>query len=137
MHYIKQALTPTSLVIMDELCRGTSVEDGTALTWALCEELLHTTAFFFLATHFLFVTKLQDLYYNVINHHFEVKEEETEKGRGRLVYTHCLKPGVTQVAHYGLRLAENLAMPASIVESARTVVEEILQHRKVRAAFII
>nr|CAD7460497.1 unnamed protein product [Timema tahoe] len=130
MHYIKQALTPTSLVIMDELCRGTSVEDGTALTWALCEELLHTTAFFFLATHFLFVTKLQDLYYNVINHHFEVKEEETEKGRGRLVYTHCLKPGVTQVAHYGLRLAENLAMPASIVESARTVVEEILQHRK-------
>nr|CAD7401458.1 unnamed protein product [Timema cristinae] len=150
MHYIKQALTPTSLVIMDELCRGTSVEDGTALTWALCEELLHTTAFFFLATHFLFVTKLQDLYYNVIKqiiiiiiiiiiincfqpvagHHFEVKEEETEKGRCRLVYTHCLKPGVTQVAHYGLRLAENLAMPASIVESARTVVEEILQHRK-------
>lgn len=66
MQYILKSLTPRSLVIIDELCRGTSTEEGTSMAWAISEELLASTAFIFLTTHFMFLTKLQDLYCNVL-----------------------------------------------------------------------
>lgn len=66
MQYIIKSITPYSIVIIDELCRGTSTEEGTALAWAILEELLATTAFIFFTTHFWFLTKLQDFYCNVL-----------------------------------------------------------------------
>lgn len=63
--YILQSITPKSLVILDELCRGTTVEEGSSITWAICEKLLITTAFTFSATHFRYLTKLAEIYYNV------------------------------------------------------------------------
>lgn len=63
--YILQSVTPKSLVVMDEMCRHTSAEEGSSIAWAICERLLLTTAFTFVATHFLHLTALSNVYYNV------------------------------------------------------------------------
>lgn len=65
MQYISQNIGRNSLVIIDELGRSTSTEEGTAIAWAFCEHLLQFTAFTFFTTHFLFLTRLQDLYKNI------------------------------------------------------------------------
>lgn len=63
--YILRCVTARSLIILDELCKGTAIEEGASIAWAICEKLLNTTAFIFAATHFSYLTKLADLYYNV------------------------------------------------------------------------
>jgi len=65
MKFILQHMTPNSLIIIDELCRGTSSEEGTSMAWALCERLLCSPAFTFFTTHFLFLTRLQNIHSNV------------------------------------------------------------------------
>lgn len=62
MQLILSSITATSLVAIDELCRGTSVEEGTAIAWALCEELSQSSAFVFVTTHFRELTRLACLY---------------------------------------------------------------------------
>ena len=69
MSYILSNVGPTSLVVMDELGRGTSTEEGAALCWAIAEDLAdknRTTAFSVLATHFTLLTRLEKLYPNVV-----------------------------------------------------------------------
>ncbi len=77
---------PTSLIILDELGRGTAVESGSAICWAVCEELLRGSCFVFLATHFQLMVRLADLYPGVDNYHFLVRREADEQ----TVYTHVL-----------------------------------------------
>jgi DNA mismatch repair ATPase MutS len=77
---------PTSLIILDELGRGTAVEAGSGICWAVCEELLRGTAFVFLATHFRVMRGLADLYPAVDTYHFLVTREDTDQP----VYTHTL-----------------------------------------------
>lgn len=63
--YILQSITPNSLVVLDELCRHTTVEEGSAIAWSICERLALTTAFAFAATHFSHLVALSNLYHNV------------------------------------------------------------------------
>lgn len=63
--YILRSVTPISLIVFDELCKGTAIEEGASIAWAICEKLLNTTAFIFAATHYSYLTKLADLYHNV------------------------------------------------------------------------
>lgn len=64
--YIIENLSESSLVIIDELGRGTSEEGGTGICFALLEHLLQTKAFILSATHFVDLAKtLQSLYFNV------------------------------------------------------------------------
>ncbi|KAJ9582302.1 hypothetical protein L9F63_003338, partial [Diploptera punctata] len=128
--YIKQMMTPTSLIIIDELCRGTSCEEGTAIALAIIEEFLQKPAFIFITTHFLYLTKLQEPYKAIAVHHIEAVEDCTESGRERLIYTHKLLQGVTQIEHYGLRLAEGLAFPETILIHAKTLAQKISSERK-------
>lgn len=63
--YILQNVSESSLIIIDELGRGTSAEEGMGLCYAICEQLLTTGAFTFLATHFLELNNLLNCYPNV------------------------------------------------------------------------
>ncbi len=65
VQYILQNVDSTSLVIIDELGRGTSSEEGVGLCQAICEHLLSTEAITFFSTHFLELTRLEALYPNV------------------------------------------------------------------------
>lgn len=68
MNYILSNINGNSLVIIDELGRGTSIEEGTAISWAMAEELLKSKSFILFATHYLFLTKLESLYPNVLKY---------------------------------------------------------------------
>ena len=65
VNYILQNVSEHSLVIIDELGRATSAEEGLGLCYAVCEELLSKGAHSFLATHFLELYSLSTHYKNV------------------------------------------------------------------------
>lgn len=65
MQYIMNSLTDNSLIVIDELCRSTSVDEGASLAYVFCEKLIGTKAFTFFATHFLFLGNLANNFYNV------------------------------------------------------------------------
>ncbi|XP_052741489.1 mutS protein homolog 4 [Bicyclus anynana] len=125
--HILKGLTSTSLVIIDELCRGTSAEEGTSIAWSISEQLIKSEAFTFFTTHFLYLTRLQDLYYNVVNRHTLVTDE-TENSQGlaqKLVYHHKIELGITTIESYGLALAAKTNLPEDIVELAKELAEVI------------
>lgn len=58
-------MTSNTLIIIDELCRSTAIGEGTSLAMAMVETLAKSQAFIFLATHYIFITKLEEFYPNV------------------------------------------------------------------------
>ncbi|XP_014474027.1 PREDICTED: mutS protein homolog 4-like [Dinoponera quadriceps] len=118
--YILQSVTPRSLVVLDELCRHTTVEEGSAIAWSICEKLLLTSAFTFAVTHFLHLTALRDMYHNVTTHCFQTKTAESDdSGQLRLIYTHKLNNGTAPADHYGIALAEVSSLPKCVTSKAR------------------
>ncbi|EFX81651.1 mismatch repair ATPase Msh4 [Daphnia pulex] len=122
MNYIVRNAGPGSLVIIDELCNETAADQGSAICWSICEALMMTEAWVMIATHTPLITKLQDLYFNVTNYHMEVLEEEREDGRSKLNYTHVIRPGVTQLENYGMKLACMVAFPPEILTRAKELI---------------
>jgi DNA mismatch repair ATPase MutS len=66
MANILNNLGEASLIVIDELGRGTSCEEGTSLCWAMAEKLAASSAFTFLATHFQIMTKLETISIGVV-----------------------------------------------------------------------
>ncbi|CAG9102929.1 unnamed protein product [Plutella xylostella] len=140
IQHILKGLTKNSLVIIDELCRGTCTEEGTSMAWAICEELLASDAFTFFTTHFMYLTRLQDLYFNVVNLHTSVTEENVTdtqntqtaatQGQKRLVYKHKIEPGTTAIECYGLALASKTNLPEETVKLAEELAALIIQRKK-------
>ncbi|XP_068214215.1 mutS protein homolog 4-like [Palaemon carinicauda] len=112
-HMLGEA-NPDSLVLLDELGSGTSIEEGGSLAWAVMEMLIVAKVPTVLATHTLFLTKLADLYPSVTNYHLE----HEESCGGRLKLTHVVRPGVTRATHYGIALARVTAIPRGVVNRA-------------------
>ncbi|KAJ8047643.1 MutS protein-like 4 [Holothuria leucospilota] len=131
VNYIIQNCSHSSLVIIDELGRGTSNEEGVGICHAVCEYLISLKAFTFFVTHFMEITNLDALYPNVENYHFEV-EHSTEDATSshRLNYTHVMSRGRTQEEQYGIKLAEVSSLPASIVTEAKQISSQLLLKRK-------
>ncbi|KAJ0176479.1 hypothetical protein K1T71_007658 [Dendrolimus kikuchii] len=135
VQHILKGLTPSSLVLIDELCRGTSTQEGTSVAWAICEELIHSDAFTFFTTHFMYLTRLEDLYFNVVNRHASVEEKsETEGSLKKLVYLHKIEPGATKVDHYGLALAAQTSLPEETIKLANELaqlIEKYIKHQEI------
>ena len=91
--------TDKSLILVDELGRATSNEDGMAIAWAISEFLLVKRSITFFATHYSQLTKLANIYPNVQNQHLSanVKNNEQEGGGGGggvvMQYFHKVLPG--------------------------------------------
>ncbi|KAM7284540.1 mutS protein homolog 4 [Ixodes scapularis] len=122
--YILQNFTDSSLVVIDELGRGTSEEEGAAICMAITEKLMDSDAFVILATHFDLMTQMESMYRNVTNFHMQVETEENE-GCLKLQCTHRLAKGACMDRKYGLKLAEISNIPAPIVARAAQVSDQI------------
>uniref|UniRef100_A0A1X7VH91 DNA mismatch repair proteins mutS family domain-containing protein n=2 Tax=Amphimedon queenslandica TaxID=400682 RepID=A0A1X7VH91_AMPQE len=118
-------ISDDSLVVIDELGRGTSSEEGVGLCYAICEKLLMTKAFTFFATHFLELTHLETLYPNVENYHFEMKCISSSDEVFSAAFTHHLVRGEAESTHYGLSLASLSMLPQSILNDAGEIIKEI------------
>ncbi len=112
--------TAKSLVILDELGRGTSTHDGMALAWAiaryLAERVRCKTLF---ATHYRELARLAEEVPGVINLHAAVRE-----WKGDLVFLYRIRPGVAGRS-YGIHVAKLAALPHHVLEEAERVLEAV------------
>ncbi|CAI2181501.1 19049_t:CDS:10 [Funneliformis geosporum] len=119
--YILQNVTDDSLVIIDELGRGTSTHDGLGITYAICEELLKTKAFIFFATHFHELTRSLTVYPKVVNLHLEVEINEEENRLLAMKYLYRVKDGINDDEHYGLKFGQIVGLPQKVITKASEV----------------
>ncbi|QKT04728.1 DNA mismatch repair protein MutS [Ectothiorhodospiraceae bacterium 2226] len=106
--------TPRSLVLMDEIGRGTSTFDGLSLAWACAEHLARETgAMTLFATHYFELTALPEQIPAAVNVHLDA----VEHGAG-IVFLHAVKEGPANQS-YGLQVAALAGVPAPVIERAR------------------
>ncbi len=108
--------TPQSLVLLDEVGRGTATFDGLAIAWAVVEHLQkHTRARTLFATHYHELTELADLLPGVQNVHVTVKETPSE-----IIFLRRVEPGSADKS-YGIEVARLAGLPRAVIERAREV----------------
>ncbi|XP_023272955.1 mutS protein homolog 4 [Seriola lalandi dorsalis] len=126
--YIIHNVSDRSLIIIDELGRGTSAEEGIGICHSVCEFLLSLKAFTLFATHFLELCQLESLYPNVENQHMEVQHTRSgDTGTESVVYTYLLNRGCSEERHYGLRVAEMTALPSRLIQEATIIASSVSQ----------
>ncbi|XP_077094512.1 mutS protein homolog 4 isoform X1 [Siphateles boraxobius] len=126
--YIIHNASDKSLIIIDELGRGTSPEEGIGICHSMCEFLINIKAFTLFATHFLELCQLETLYPNVENHHMQVQHVRAGDGRAeKVVYTYQLSRGHSEERNYGIRAAEMTNLPPEVIQEAKTVAAKISQ----------
>ncbi len=120
--HILHQVTPRSLVVLDEIGRGTSTFDGMSLAWAVAE-YLHDhegqgvkTLF---ATHYHELTELAERLPRVQNYNVAVKEFENE-----ILFFHRLLPGGTNRS-YGIHVAQLAGLPQEVIARAREILERL------------
>ncbi len=106
--------TANSLVLMDEIGRGTSTFDGLSLAWACAEALAdQLRAFTLFATHYFELTALPDRHASVRNVHLDAVEHGE-----RIVFLHSLREGPASQS-YGLQVAALAGVPSAVIIRAR------------------
>jgi DNA mismatch repair protein MutS len=106
--------TRHSLVLMDEVGRGTSTFDGMALANAIARHLVETNASYSLfATHYFELTRLASEYRQVANVHLDAVEH-----RDRIVFLHAVEEGPASQS-YGIQVAQLAGVPGTVVRSAK------------------
>ena len=105
--------TDASLVLMDEVGRGTSTFDGLSLAWAAAEYLARLRAFTLFATHYFELTALADSDPGVANVHLNATEHNE-----RIVFLHTVLPGPASQS-YGLQVAQLAGVPRPVIDRAR------------------
>jgi DNA mismatch repair protein MutS len=111
---ILHAATPNSLVLMDEIGRGTSTFDGLALASAIATQLHDKTqAYTLFATHYFELTEFPAKHHAAINVHVSA----AESGRD-IVFLHAIEPGPASKS-YGIQVAKLAGMPTAVLNHAR------------------
>uniref|UniRef100_B8HTQ2 DNA mismatch repair protein MutS n=1 Tax=Cyanothece sp. (strain PCC 7425 / ATCC 29141) TaxID=395961 RepID=B8HTQ2_CYAP4 len=115
-----------SLVLLDEIGRGTATFDGLAIAWSVAEylatEIRARTIF---ATHYHELNELATLLPNVANYQVMVKAEADQ-----IIFLHQVKPGGASRS-YGIEAGRLAGLPAVVIQRARQVMQQIEQHSKI------
>ena len=115
-----------SLVLMDEVGRGTSTFDGMALAFAICRHLLEKNRCLTLfATHYFELTLLANEYAELANVHLDAVEHGE-----RIVFLHAVEEGPANQS-YGIQVAALAGIPASVVRAARRQLREFEQRASI------
>ncbi len=116
--------TPDSLVLMDEIGRGTSTFDGLSLAWACALHLAREIgAFTLFATHYFELTRLAGQVEGIANVHLDAVERED-----RIIFMHTVKEGAANQS-YGLQVAALAGVPPQLIRLARDKLQELEQQR--------
>jgi len=121
--YILHHATRESLVIMDEIGRGTSTFDGLALAWAIARHIVEKNGSLALfATHYFEMTRLAEDYRQVINVHLDAVEH-----KDHIVFLHSVEEGPASQS-YGLQVAQLAGVPGAVIRAARKRLVELEEH---------
>jgi len=116
--------TERSLVVLDEVGRGTSTYDGISIAWVVSEYLFNQVGCFTVfATHYNELTEMARLYPGLLN--LRVKTLEKEDG---VVFLHRVEPGVADKS-YGIEVARLAGLPPEVVDRAYEVLETITSEK--------
>ncbi|KQZ67979.1 MULTISPECIES: DNA mismatch repair protein MutS [unclassified Lysobacter] len=125
--YILHHASDQSLVLMDEIGRGTSTYDGLALAEACARHLAqHNRAYTLFATHYFELTALAEPGSGIANVHLDAVEHHDKNGGEQLVFMHAVKDGPADRS-FGLQVAALAGLPKSVVKQARGRLIELEQ----------
>jgi DNA mismatch repair protein MutS len=116
---ILNSATPRSLVILDEIGRGTATFDGLSIAWAVIEHIqarIRCKTIF--ATHYHELTELADLLTGIKNCHVTVKETQN-----RIVFLRAVEPGAADRS-YGIEVAKLAGIPGPVTQRAREILKK-------------
>ncbi|MGH8619072.1 MAG: DNA mismatch repair protein MutS [Burkholderiales bacterium] len=120
--YILHHATERSLVLMDEIGRGTSTFDGLALAWAIAQHILKVNRSLALfATHYFEMTRLAVEHREAANVHLDAVEH-----KDRIVFLHAVEEGPANQS-YGVQVAQLAGVPSAVVRSARKQLAKLEQ----------
>lgn len=114
--------TPASLILLDEIGRGTSTFDGLSIAWSIAEYLHNhkeVAAKTLFATHYHELTELEMLYPRIKNYNVAVKEIGDE-----IVFLRKILPGGTDNS-YGIHVASMAGLPKAVIERAKEILENL------------
>ncbi len=117
-------LSDKSLIILDEIGRGTSTYDGIAIARSTAEYLLETKAKTLFATHYSELTKLAEKHAKAKNYTVAVHEE-----KGKITFLYKIIPGCTDKS-YGIHVAELAGLPAKLIANAKQILNELEDQKK-------
>ena len=121
--YILHHATRESLVLMDEIGRGTSTFDGLALAWAIgCHLVEKNRSLALFATHYFEMTRLAEVYRQAANVHLDAAEE-----KDHIVFLHSVEEGPANRS-YGLQVAQLAGVPGTVIRAARRRLAELEEH---------
>ncbi len=112
-------LTPRSLVILDEIGRGTSTSDGLSLAWALAEHMHAQSVRTLFATHFHELTALADQFKGTKNYNVAVRE-----WKDKIIFMHKIIPGGSDDS-YGIYVAKLAGIPESVIKRSKEILSEL------------
>ena len=120
--FILRNLERRSLVVIDELGRGTSTTDGLAIAIAIAEALIESRAYVWFVTHFRDLARILAERAGVVNLHLAV-DLSTNRSRMRMLYR--ISEGCEQEKFYGLALAKVVDLPEEVIATATKVSEAL------------
>ena len=118
--FICRNATSRSLILLDELGRATSNEDGVAIAWAVAECLLAKGAMTYFVSHYPQLCQMSRIYPSVQNQHLQASistnNEETE-----ILYSHKIASGPCQAdSNYGIDMAISCGWPSDVLKEVRS-----------------
>jgi DNA mismatch repair protein MutS len=117
--------TAQSLVLMDEIGRGTSTFDGLSLAWAAARHIAREIgAMTLFATHYFELTSLPEEFPSISNVHLDAAEHA-----GELIFLHSVRDGPANQS-YGLNVAQLAGVPAGVVSQARRFLATLERHQR-------
>ena len=116
---ILNSATPRSLIILDEIGRGTATFDGLSIAWAVIEHIqANIRAKTVFATHYHELTELADLLTGIRNYHVAVKEAQN-----RIIFLRTVEPGAADRS-YGIEVAKLAGIPGGVTRRAREILKK-------------
>ncbi|OBT70038.1 hypothetical protein VE03_00464 [Pseudogymnoascus sp. 23342-1-I1] len=115
--FILRNIGKNSLVIIDELGRGTSTRDGLAIALSISEALVESQAFVWFTTHFRELAQIMNERAGVVNMHLKVDISQEDK----MIMLYKIANGFVKEEHYGLALARVVNLPPLVLEVAERV----------------
>ena len=113
---ILQNSTEKSLIILDEIGRGTSTFDGVSIAWSVAEHIYNNIkAKTMFATHYHVLNKLAEKFANIKNYHLAVREY-----KGEVIMLHKLLEGASEQSH-GVHVAKLAGMPEEVIQRAKEI----------------
>lgn len=134
--FILRNIDRRSMVIVDELGRGTSTRDGLAIALAIAEALVSSKALIWFATHFKDLATIMHERAGVLNLHLAVHMENEQS----MTMLYKISQGALKESRYGLALARIVPLPPGVVNHAAAVAQKIERHmlrKKKKSAIVL